>query len=194
MLTHLRITDFALLDDVALDLGPGLNVLTGETGAGKSLLVDAVALLRGGRASSEVVRAGAEEARIEAVFEPGGLAPASLSSRLDRAEIGAADEGLGVRRGVWGRRRRQWGPRGGGGGGRGGGGRGGGGGVGGAGPLPGRGGGGGRGGGRFGRPGQRDPQPPPTPRRPFPTLPPGGGGRGARPQGPPGRGGPGGAP
>src|SRR4051812_50124707 len=70
MLTHLRITDFALLDDVEIDLGPGFNVLTGETGAGKSLLVEAVALLRGGRASADVVRNGAEEARGEAIFEP----------------------------------------------------------------------------------------------------------------------------
>src|SRR3954467_12628503 len=100
MLTHLRITDFALLDDVSMDLLPGFNVLTGETGAGKSLLVDAVALLRGGRASAEVVRAGAEEARIEAVFEPaeGSMAASSLATRLGRAEIEAADEGLVVRR------------------------------------------------------------------------------------------------
>jgi len=98
MLTHLRITDFALLDDVSLDLGPGFNVLTGETGAGKSLLVEAVALLRGGRASSEVVRAGAEEARIEAVFEPEGLAAEGLQKRLAAADLEPADEGLVVRR------------------------------------------------------------------------------------------------
>jgi DNA repair protein RecN (Recombination protein N) len=99
MLTHLRITDFALLDDVEIDLGPGFNVLTGETGAGKSLLVEAVALLRGGRASADVVRAGAEEARVEAVFDPPhGPAAEALKERLDRAGIDAADEGLIVRR------------------------------------------------------------------------------------------------
>jgi DNA repair protein RecN (Recombination protein N) len=99
MLTHLRITDFALLDDVEIDLGPGFNVLTGETGAGKSLLVEAVALLRGGRASAEVVRAGAEEARVEAVFEPPhGPAAAALKDRLARAGIDPAEEGLIVRR------------------------------------------------------------------------------------------------
>src|SRR5438105_1414735 len=98
MLTHLRITDFALLDEVALDLGPGLNVLTGETGAGKSLLVDAVALLRGGRASAEVVRSGADEARIEAVFEPDGSSARALAERLGRAGVEPADEGLVVRR------------------------------------------------------------------------------------------------
>ena len=99
MLTHLRITDFALLDDVEIDLGPGFNVLTGETGAGKSLLVEAVALLRGGRASAEVVRAGAEEARVEAVFEPPhGPAAEALKDRLAKAGIDPAEEGLIVRR------------------------------------------------------------------------------------------------
>jgi DNA repair protein RecN (Recombination protein N) len=98
MLTHLRITDFALLDDVTLDLGPGFNVLTGETGAGKSLLVDAVALLRGGRASGEVVRAGAEEARIEAVFEPDGIAADGLAGRLRAVGVEPAEEGLVIRR------------------------------------------------------------------------------------------------
>src|SRR5205085_1271921 len=87
MLTHLRITDFALLDDVSLDLGPGFNVLTGETGAGKSLLVDAVALLRGGRASGEVVRAGADEARIEAVFEPEGAAAGARAGKGPRGRV-----------------------------------------------------------------------------------------------------------
>jgi DNA repair protein RecN (Recombination protein N) len=99
MLTHLRITDFALLDDVEIDLGSGFNVLTGETGAGKSLLVEAVSLLRGGRASAEVVRAGSDEARVEAVFEPPhGPAADALRERLERAGIDPADEGLIVRR------------------------------------------------------------------------------------------------
>jgi DNA repair protein RecN (Recombination protein N) len=99
MLTHLRITDFALLDDVEIDFGPGFNVLTGETGAGKSLLVEAVALLRGGRASADVVRTGADEARIEAVFEPPhGPAAEALKERLGRAGIDPSEDGLVVRR------------------------------------------------------------------------------------------------
>jgi DNA repair protein RecN (Recombination protein N) len=99
MLTHLRITDFALLDDVEVEFGPGFNVLTGETGAGKSLLVEAVALLRGGRASADVVRSGAEEARVEAIFEPPhGPAASALVERLGRAGIEPVDEGLVVRR------------------------------------------------------------------------------------------------
>src|SRR2546421_11481235 len=67
MLRHLRVTNFAILSDVALELGPGMNVLTGETGAGKSLIVEAVNLLRGGRASADIPRAGADEAVVEAV-------------------------------------------------------------------------------------------------------------------------------
>jgi DNA repair protein RecN (Recombination protein N) len=99
MLTHLRITDFALLDDVEIGFRPGFNVLTGETGAGKSLLVEAVSLLRGGRASAEVIRSGAEEARVEAVFEPPhGPAAKALKARLEQAGIDPAEEGLVVRR------------------------------------------------------------------------------------------------
>ena len=99
MLTHLRITDYALLDDVEISFGPGLNVLSGETGAGKSLLVEAVSLLRGGRISADVVRAGADEARIEAVFEPPhGPAADALLERLGRAGIDASDDGLVIRR------------------------------------------------------------------------------------------------
>src|SRR3954471_14682715 len=101
MLTHLRITDFALLDDVEIEFGPGFNVLTGETGAGKSLLVEAVALLRGGRASADVVRSGAEEARVEAIFEPPhGPAASALVERLGGAGGDPAAAGLGGGPGV----------------------------------------------------------------------------------------------
>src|SRR5262245_33900607 len=98
MLTHLRISDFALLDDVELELEAGFNVLTGETGAGKSLLVDAVALLRGGRASTDAMRAGGGEARSGALFEPDGAAARGLAERLERAGIDGVEEGLVVRR------------------------------------------------------------------------------------------------
>ena len=57
MLRHLRVTNFAILSDVEVELGGGMNVLTGETGAGKSLIVEAVNLLRGGRASRACSRA-----------------------------------------------------------------------------------------------------------------------------------------
>ena len=68
MLTELRVRDLAVIADVTLSLTPGLNVLTGETGAGKSMLVDALALLLGERASSDVVRPGAQKTVIEGAF------------------------------------------------------------------------------------------------------------------------------
>ena len=70
MLRHLRVTNFAILSDVEIELGPGMNVLTGETGAGKSLIVEAVNLLRGGRASADIPRHGADEAVVEIMQEP----------------------------------------------------------------------------------------------------------------------------
>lgn len=72
MLIELRIRGYAVLDDVTLRLGPGLNVLTGETGAGKSIVVGALSLLLGGRASSDVIRSGQDRAVVEAVFDLAG--------------------------------------------------------------------------------------------------------------------------
>jgi len=69
VLTELRVRDLAVIADVTLPLQAGLNVLTGETGAGKSMLVDALALLLGERASSDVVRSGAAKTVIEGAFE-----------------------------------------------------------------------------------------------------------------------------
>ena len=68
MLAELRIRNFAIIDQLHLSFGPGLNILTGETGAGKSIIIDAVGLLLGDRAADEWVRAGAEIAEIEASF------------------------------------------------------------------------------------------------------------------------------
>jgi len=68
MLTELRIRNLAIIDQLQLTFGPGLNILTGETGAGKSIIIDAVGLLLGDRAMAEWVRAGAEMAEIEATF------------------------------------------------------------------------------------------------------------------------------
>ena len=72
MLHHIQIRDFAIIDAVELELGPGLTVLTGETGAGKSILVDALLLAAGGRAGAEVVRHGAERAEVSATFSVAG--------------------------------------------------------------------------------------------------------------------------
>ena len=76
MLLELRAENYAVIDQAVAGFGPGLNLLTGETGAGKSILIDALALLLGGKASSDVVRHGAEKAVVGAVFEstPGAAA------------------------------------------------------------------------------------------------------------------------
>ncbi len=68
-LLELTVTDLALIDRLRLALGPGLNVITGETGAGKSLLIDALGLALGDRADTSLVRHGAESARVEALFD-----------------------------------------------------------------------------------------------------------------------------
>jgi DNA repair protein RecN (Recombination protein N) len=81
MLRFLRIKHLAVIDSVELEFDAGLNVLTGETGAGKSILVEAVGLLLGGRASAELVRTGETTAAVEAIFESGG------EERLIRREI-----------------------------------------------------------------------------------------------------------
>jgi DNA repair protein RecN (Recombination protein N) len=72
MLRFLRIRNLAVIEAVEVEFEPGFNVLTGETGAGKSILIEAVALLLGGRASSDLVRTGEAVATIEAIFEHGG--------------------------------------------------------------------------------------------------------------------------
>jgi len=82
MIVELRIRDFALVDSMRMTLDPGLNVLTGETGAGKSIIIDAVEVLLGGRASAEYVRTGSEGACVEALFDVSGNASA-LSFLLD---------------------------------------------------------------------------------------------------------------
>jgi DNA repair protein RecN (Recombination protein N) len=69
MLTELRVRDLAVIADVTLPFQPGLNVLTGETGAGKSMVVDALSLLLGERASADIVRPGADKAIVEGAFE-----------------------------------------------------------------------------------------------------------------------------
>jgi DNA repair protein RecN (Recombination protein N) len=98
MLSELRIRDYAVVDDLSLSLGSGLNVLTGETGAGKSIIVGALSLLLGERASSSVVRAGADRATVEAVFDIGALP--TLRSRLDDLGFRADDDLLILRREV----------------------------------------------------------------------------------------------
>jgi DNA repair protein RecN (Recombination protein N) len=78
MLVELRAENYAVIDHAIAVFGPGLNLLTGETGAGKSILVDALALLMGGKASAEIVRHGADKAVVACVFESTASAEAIL--------------------------------------------------------------------------------------------------------------------
>lgn len=96
MLTHLQIRDFAIIDLIELEVRAGLTVLTGETGAGKSIIVDALALLAGGKGGAEVVRAGAERAELSATFDISDSAP-ELRELLAEQSVDAEDE-LTVRR------------------------------------------------------------------------------------------------
>ncbi|MFZ0302705.1 MAG: DNA repair protein RecN [Terracidiphilus sp.] len=86
MLVELRAENYAVIDHAIASFGPGLNLLTGETGAGKSILVDALALLMGGKASAEVVRHGAEKAVVSCVFESSPGAEAALEENGIDAE------------------------------------------------------------------------------------------------------------
>src|SRR5712692_2231999 len=89
MLRTLRVRDLAIIDELELVLEPGLNVITGETGAGKSILLQALDVALGGRPDADLVRTGAEEAVVEALFT--GVAPPACAA-LAAAGIGAADE------------------------------------------------------------------------------------------------------
>lgn len=93
MLTELRVRNFAIIDDLHLRFHPGFNVLTGETGAGKSIIIDAIELLLGTKASQEMVRSGCDLASIEGIFELRGEIGREIAARL--AEEGLeGDEGL----------------------------------------------------------------------------------------------------
>ncbi len=72
MLLELSIKNFAIIDRLSLAFGPGLNIFTGETGAGKSIIIDAIALVLGDRATSEIIRTSAPEAEVEALFDVSG--------------------------------------------------------------------------------------------------------------------------
>jgi DNA repair protein RecN (Recombination protein N) len=102
MLSYLRIRGLALLDDVSVELDPGLNVLTGETGAGKSIIVDALTLLRGTRIRSDIVRTGKDAAIVDAEFDLGITLAESANALLERHGIksNVNDSGLVVQRSV----------------------------------------------------------------------------------------------
>ncbi|MBE2181994.1 MAG: DNA repair protein RecN, partial [Anaerolineae bacterium] len=87
MLLEIRIQNFAIIDQLELDFGRGLNVITGETGAGKSIIIDAVELLLGGKADSTFVRSGAERALVEGVFALDERAQSAIMPILQRENL-----------------------------------------------------------------------------------------------------------
>ena len=93
MLTELRLENYAVIDNLVVEFGPGLNLLTGETGAGKSILIDALALLLGEKASADVIRSGAERAVVAAVFEAQAPSAKSLEKILDSNGVDESEDG-----------------------------------------------------------------------------------------------------
>jgi DNA repair protein RecN (Recombination protein N) len=99
VLVELRLENYAVIDNLAVEFAPGLNLLTGETGAGKSILIDALALLLGEKASTDVIRAGAERAVISAVFEAeAGAAEKTVAQILRNNGIDLEDDAVILRR------------------------------------------------------------------------------------------------
>src|SRR5258706_13032043 len=98
MLTELRIENFAIIESLALPLDRGFNVLSGETGAGKSIIVGALSLLLGERASADLIRTGADRAVVEGVFEL--EARSELARLLDERGIDVEDSTVVLRREV----------------------------------------------------------------------------------------------
>src|SRR5687767_3837869 len=96
MLTELRIKNFAIIESLTLPLAPGFNVLSGETGAGKSIIVGALGLLLGERASGDLIRTGADRAVVEGVFDITGHR--SAGSVLDERGVDVEDDTVVLRR------------------------------------------------------------------------------------------------
>jgi DNA repair protein RecN (Recombination protein N) len=98
VLAELRLENYAVIDNVVIEFAAGLNLLTGETGAGKSILIDALGLLLGDKASSDVIRTGAERAVVAAVFESDGTAARSIESILETNGLDGENGSLILRR------------------------------------------------------------------------------------------------
>jgi len=92
VLTELRLENYAVIDNLVVEFGHGLNLLTGETGAGKSILIDALALLLGEKASTDVIRGGIERAVIAAVFEVAGTAADAVAKLLEANGLDKSDD------------------------------------------------------------------------------------------------------
>ena len=100
MLAELRLENYAVIDNVAVEFASSLNLLTGETGAGKSIVIDALALLLGAKASTDIIRSGAERAVVSAVFDIDAGTEKAVARILESNGIDATDEPLILRREV----------------------------------------------------------------------------------------------
>jgi DNA repair protein RecN (Recombination protein N) len=98
VLVELRLENYAVIDNLAVEFAAGLNLLTGETGAGKSILIDALALLLGEKASSDVIRSGADKAVVAAVFEVEGGSEKIVAHILETNGIDLEDDSIILRR------------------------------------------------------------------------------------------------
>lgn len=98
MLLELRLENYAVIDNLAVEFASGLNLLTGETGAGKSILIDALALLLGEKASTDIIRAGADRATLSAVFAMDDASERIVKRLLDANGIDSEDETVLIRR------------------------------------------------------------------------------------------------
>lgn len=98
MLSHLIIRNFAIIEHLEIPFKTGFTVLTGETGAGKSIIIDALNLLLGGRASTEIIRTDEERAIVEGIFEPAPRTMTRINAMLEARGIDPCDEQLVIRR------------------------------------------------------------------------------------------------
>ncbi len=98
MLKELHIKNYAIIDELSIDFKPGLNILTGETGAGKSIIIESLGLILGERASDEMIRSGEDSAQIEAVFDI--LTMKRIKETMNESGIETEDEELIIRRQV----------------------------------------------------------------------------------------------
>ncbi|TFH41509.1 MAG: DNA repair protein RecN, partial [Chrysiogenales bacterium] len=96
MLNELKIKNFVIIEDLAISFGKGLNILTGETGAGKSILIDALSGVMGDKMTTDMIRTGFEKSTLEASFDISS-APA-IKKILDKAGIDSDDDTLVLRR------------------------------------------------------------------------------------------------
>jgi len=93
VLIELRLENYAVIDNAAVEFASGLNLLTGETGAGKSILIDALALLLGDKASSEIIRTGSDRAVVSAVFESAGVSESAIDKILEHNGLDESEDG-----------------------------------------------------------------------------------------------------